>query len=58
MSLPLKPSRRDPLATTAGEREIELTEQELTRVCGGRKAGERPIEYLVIKMSDILITGV
>src|SRR5262245_50840187 len=39
MSLPFKPSRRDPLVKTAEESTIELTEQELTRVCGGRKAG-------------------
>jgi len=27
-------------------------------VAGGRKAGEKPVEYLKIKLVDILISGV
>jgi hypothetical protein len=56
MNFPLKPSRRDSLVTLTEESEIELTEQELSRVCGGRKAGERPLEYLKVTMTDILVS--
>ena|SRR5262245_25377040 len=37
---------------------IELSEQQLEAVAGGRKAGTGQQEFLIIKMSDIIITGV
>ena len=36
---------------------VELAESELDKVSGGRKAGEKPIEYLKIKLTDVLISG-
>jgi hypothetical protein len=57
MSNASKTSRRDCLTTTTNEGRIELTEEELSRVAGGRKAGGRPVEYLKIKFQDILISG-
>jgi bacteriocin-like protein len=50
-----KSSRRDHLTTTTDESKIELTEQELSRVIGGRKAGGS--QYLTYKLTDTLISG-
>ena len=37
----------------------ELSDDQLERVAGGRKAGQKePLEYLVIKMHDIFISSV
>ena len=59
MTLPLKPSRHDTLAPTADVREIELSEQELTCVSGGKPAatGGKKQEYLIVTMSDVLISS-
>ena len=46
----------DRLTTTTADGKIELTEEELGRVTGGRKAGERPVEYLKIKLTEVFIT--
>ena len=46
----------DRLTTTTADGKIELTEEELGRVTGGRKAGEQPFEYLIIKLEQALIT--
>jgi hypothetical protein len=35
----------------------ELTDDQLEAVAGGRKAGGDPIEYLKIKLTDVLISG-
>jgi bacteriocin-like protein len=35
---------------------LELTEEELQTVTGGRKAGKEQHEFLVIRMLDIIIT--
>jgi hypothetical protein len=51
-----KPSP-DHLTTTTNDGKIELSEEELGRVTGGRKAGEQPVEYLKIKLTDVFITG-
>jgi len=52
-----KTSRCDRLTTTTNEGKIELTEEELSRVTGGRKAGKEPIEYIKIKLQEVFITG-
>src|SRR5262245_13038307 len=36
----------------------ELSEQQLESVAGGRKAGGKQQEYLIIKMNEVIITGV
>jgi len=36
----------------------ELSDSELEAVAGGRKAGKEQHEYLIIKLNDVLITGV
>ena len=36
----------------------ELSEEQLESVAGGRKAGQDQKEFLIVKMNDILITGV
>ena len=48
MSSKQKPSRRDHLTLTANENNIELTEQELSRVAGG---------FLKIGMTKATISG-
>jgi bacteriocin-like protein len=35
---------------------ITLTEEELSRVSGGRKAGGTPLEYLKITMEDLIVS--
>ncbi|MGH7388843.1 MAG: hypothetical protein ACREM3_05225 [Candidatus Rokuibacteriota bacterium] len=35
----------------------DLTAKDARAVKGGRKAGEPPVEYLKVKMTDILISG-
>jgi len=59
MSLPLQPSRSAPLATAIDDSTIELTEQELTCVSGGKPAatGGKKQEYLIVTMSDVLISS-
>ena len=36
----------------------ELSEKQLESVAGGRKAGKEQQEYLIIKLTDVLVTGV
>ena len=55
-----KSSLRDRLTMTTSEGKIELKEEELSRVTGGlvvRKAGKTPIEFLKIKLNDVLVSG-
>jgi len=54
-----KSSQRDHLTATTDEGKIELTEEELNRVAGGKGAagGQLKVEYLKIKFSDVLISG-
>jgi hypothetical protein len=35
----------------------ELSEQQLEAVAGGRKAGEGPQPYLIVKLTDCIVTG-
>jgi hypothetical protein len=46
----------DPLLKTHKKGEIELTEQELGKVTGGRKAGKDQPEFLKITLKDVMIT--
>jgi len=55
-----KSSLRDRLTMTTSEGKIELKEEELSRATGGlavRKAGKTPIEFLKIKLNDVLVSG-
>jgi hypothetical protein len=36
----------------------ELSDNQLEAVAGGRKAGKEQHEYLIVKLNDVLITGV
>jgi bacteriocin-like protein len=52
-----KSSLRDQLTMATDDTKIELTEQELSRISGGRgKTSEKPLEYLKITMKDIIVT--
>jgi hypothetical protein len=53
MNRTYKSPRRDHLTLTTQGGKIELTEEELTRVTGGAR-----LEYLKIKMQEVLISGV
>jgi hypothetical protein len=46
----------DTLLKTHKKGEIELTEQELEKASGGRKAGKDQLEFLTITMKDVIIT--
>lgn len=48
---------RDQPTTTTDQGKIELQEQELSRVTGGRKAGEKPLEFLKIKLTEVFISS-
>jgi hypothetical protein len=59
----IDPSNKDPkissaddLTKTTKKGDVELSEEELKRVTGGTK-GKEPVEYLKVKLNDILITG-
>jgi bacteriocin-like protein len=52
-----KSSLRDQLTMTTHEAKIELTEQELSRVTGGRKTGEKPHEFLRITMNHVTVSS-
>jgi bacteriocin-like protein len=57
MTNALKSSRRDHQTTTTDDANIELTEQELSRITGGRgKTSEKPREFIKITMSDIIVS--
>jgi len=49
-------SSTDDLVKTTKGGEVELTEEQLNRITGGRKAGKDQQEFLVIKMNDVIIT--
>jgi bacteriocin-like protein len=52
-----KSSLRDQLTMTTCEAKIELTEQELSRVIGGGKTGEKPLEFLKITMKHVTVSS-
>jgi hypothetical protein len=44
--------------TTTNDAKIELTEQELSGITGGRgKTSEKPREFIKITMSDIIVSN-
>ena len=45
------------LVKTSTEGSVELAESDLEKVAAGRKAGEKPIEYLKVELENILISG-
>ena len=52
-----KSSLRDHLTTTTNDAKIELTEQELSAITGGRgKTSEKPREFIKITMSNIIVS--
>jgi bacteriocin-like protein len=52
-----KPASPEQLVETSKKGAIELSEQELKQVAGGRKAGGDQQEFLKIKLDDTLISG-
>jgi len=50
-------SSADDLVKTTNSGDVELTEEELKRVTGGA-TGKPPIEYLKIKLEEVIITSV
>jgi bacteriocin-like protein len=51
-----KAKSADKLLKTSKKKDIVLTEKELDKVTGGRKAGKDQQEYLKIKLQDVIIT--
>jgi hypothetical protein len=54
--------RKDGKKTLKGSRTKKAAVKDLTvkdakAVKGGRKAGDKPLEYLKVTMSDIIVTG-
>jgi hypothetical protein len=47
---------RESLVKTSKQGSVELSEQDLQQVAGGQK-NKGDVEYLKIKMTDILISG-
>ena len=45
------------LVKTSAEGSVELAESDLEKVAAGRKAGDKPLEYLKIKLEDVIISG-
>jgi hypothetical protein len=53
-----KPTSPENLVKSSSTAPVELAESELDKVAGGRKAGEKPVEYLKIKLTDVIVSGV
>jgi hypothetical protein len=53
-----KPTSPESLVKASPTAPVELAESELEKVAGGRKAGEKPLEYLKINLEDIQISSV
>jgi bacteriocin-like protein len=45
------------LVKTSAEGSVELSEKDLQQVAGGQKVKGEQLEYLKIKLTDILISG-
>ena len=52
-----KPTSPEDLVKSSSAAPVELSETELEKVAGGRKAGKQPVEYLKIKLTDVIISG-
>jgi len=54
-----KPTSPEDLVKSSSTAPVELAETDLENVSGGgRKAGDKPLEYLKIKLEDVIISGV
>jgi len=53
-----RPTSTENLVKSSATAPVELAEADLDQVAGGRKAGEKPLEYLKIKLTDVIITSV
>jgi hypothetical protein len=47
----------DDLVKTSPKGSVELSEAELKEVAAGRKAGDKPLEYLKVELENTLISG-
>jgi hypothetical protein len=52
-----KPTSPENLVKSSSTAPVELSESDLDKVAGGRKAGKDQQEYLVVKMNDVIVTG-
>jgi hypothetical protein len=52
-----KPTSPEDLVKSSPTAPVELSESDLDKVAGGRKAGKDQQEYLVVKLNDVIITG-
>jgi hypothetical protein len=52
-----KPTAPENLVKSSATAPVELSETDLDKVAGGRKAGKDQQEYLVVKMNDVLVTS-
>jgi hypothetical protein len=52
-----KPTSPENLVKSSSTAPVELSETELEKVAGGRKAGKDQQEFLVVKLTDVLISG-
>ena len=52
-----KPAAPENLVETSQAGAIELSEAELQKVAAARKSGGDPVEYLKIKLTDVIISG-
>jgi hypothetical protein len=50
-------SSADDLVKTSKSGDVELSEQELSRVTGGT-GKQKPVEYLKVKLDEVIITSV
>ncbi len=48
---------QESLVKTSADGSVELSEKELQQVAGGQKVKGEQLEYLKIKLTDILISG-
>jgi hypothetical protein len=54
-----KPTSPEDLVKSSSAAPVELAETDLEKVSGGgRKAGDKPLEYLKIKLEDVIVSGV
>jgi hypothetical protein len=53
-----KATKKATEGASEAQEDLELADEDAQRVKGGRKAGKDQQEFLVVKMNDVLITGV
>jgi len=56
MTKEISKKNRDSLVKTSPKASVALSEAELEKVSAGRKAGEKPLEYLKVELKDVLIS--